>query len=85
MQQQQEMATVSSVEYRTGEIPVQQTAVQASDRQYSLRAIRAEAEIAAISRTLKGTGWNRRLAARLLSISYRGLLYKIRQHQITRD
>jgi DNA-binding NtrC family response regulator len=28
-------------------------------------------------------GWNRRRAAQLLSISYRGLLYKIRQYNIT--
>jgi len=49
----------------------------------SLRSLRAEAEIHAISRTLEQTGWNRRRAAQLLSISYRGLLYKIRQHNIT--
>jgi len=49
----------------------------------SLRSLRAEAEIYAISRTLEQTGWNRRRAAQLLSISYRGLLYKIRQHNIT--
>lgn len=30
------------------------------------------------------TDWNRKRAARPLSLSYRGLLYKIRQHGITR-
>ena len=30
------------------------------------------------------TDWNRKHAARPLSLSYRGLLYKIRQHGITR-
>jgi two-component system response regulator AtoC len=49
----------------------------------SLRSLRAEAEIDAISRTLESTGWNRRRAAQLLSISYRGILYKIRQHNLT--
>jgi DNA-binding NtrC family response regulator len=49
----------------------------------SLRSLRAEAEIYAISRTLEYTGWNRRRAAQLLSISYRGILYKIRQHNLT--
>jgi DNA-binding NtrC family response regulator len=49
----------------------------------SLRSLRVEAEIYAISRTLEHTGWNRRRAAQLLSISYRGLLYKIRQHNLT--
>ena len=47
------------------------------------RAGCTEAEIYAISRTLEYTGWNRRRAAQLLSISYRGILYKIRQHNLT--
>jgi two-component system, NtrC family, response regulator AtoC len=49
----------------------------------SLRSVRAETEIKAILAALKRTGWNRKQAARLLSISYRGLLYKIRRHNIT--
>jgi DNA-binding NtrC family response regulator len=49
----------------------------------SLRSLRAEAELEAIRRTLEYTGWNRRRAAKLLSISYRGILYKIRQHNLT--
>ena len=49
----------------------------------SLRSLRVEAEIYAISRTLEYTGWNRRRAAQLLSISYRGILYKIRQHNLS--
>jgi transcriptional regulator with GAF, ATPase, and Fis domain len=48
----------------------------------SLRSFRDEAEIHAISSALKQTGWNRKRAAQLLSISYRGLLYKIRRHNI---
>jgi len=51
--------------------------------QLALRRLRAEAEIHAISKALEQTGWNRRRAAELLSISYRGLLYKIRQYDIT--
>ncbi len=49
----------------------------------TLRELCAAAEIAGISRALAQTGWNRRRAAKLLSISYRGLLYKIRQYNIT--
>ena len=49
----------------------------------SLRSFRDEAEVHAISSALKQTGWNRKRAAQLLSISYRGLLYKIRRHNIT--
>jgi len=49
----------------------------------SLRSVRMEGEVKAILAALKRTGWNRKQAARLLSISYRGLLYKIRRHNIT--
>jgi len=49
----------------------------------SLRVVRAQVEIKAILAALKRTGWNRKQAARLLKISYRGLLYKIRRHNIT--
>jgi DNA-binding NtrC family response regulator len=51
----------------------------------TLRTLRAETEMQAISHALEQTGWNRKRAAQLLSISYRGLLYKIRQHNITKD
>jgi len=56
---------------------------QGAEKPPSLRSLRVEAEIYAISRTLEYTGWNRRRAAQLLSISYRGILYKIRQHNLT--
>jgi DNA-binding NtrC family response regulator len=58
-------------------------AMEPSQNPPSLRSLRVEAEIYAISRTLEYTGWNRRRAAQLLSISYRGILYKIRQHNLT--
>jgi len=48
----------------------------------SLRSLRAQVEIKAIQSALKRTAWNRKQAARLLNISYRGLLYKIRRHNI---
>ena len=50
----------------------------------TLRSLRAQTEIQAIRRALEYTGWNRKRAASLLKISYRGLLYKIRHHNITR-
>jgi DNA-binding NtrC family response regulator len=49
----------------------------------SLRSHRNEAEVYAINYALRQTGGNRKRAAKLLSISYRSLLYKIRQHNIT--
>jgi transcriptional regulator with GAF, ATPase, and Fis domain len=49
----------------------------------TLRSLRDKTEVHAISKALEESGWNRKRAAKLLSISYRGLLYKIRQHNIT--
>jgi DNA-binding NtrC family response regulator len=49
----------------------------------TLHRVRAQAEIQAILQALQRTGWNRRRAARILDISYRGLLYKLRRHSIT--
>jgi len=48
-----------------------------------LRTLKDEAEVQLITNVLAETDWNRKKAAKLLHISYRGLLYKIRQHAIT--
>ena len=50
----------------------------------TLRSRIADAETQAILVALENTDWNRKQAARLLAISYRGLLYKIRRHNIVR-
>jgi transcriptional regulator with GAF, ATPase, and Fis domain len=47
-----------------------------------VRSVKDEAEMEAISRALDQTNWNRKQAARLLNISYKALLYKIRQYGI---
>jgi DNA-binding NtrC family response regulator len=51
----------------------------------TLRSHRTRAEINAVRQALEQTGWNRKQAARVLAISYRGLLYKIQRHKITRS
>jgi DNA-binding NtrC family response regulator len=56
----------------------------ARDLKFLVRSVKDEAEIQAIKKTLAETNWNRKQAARLLQISYRGLLYKIQQHGISR-
>lgn len=48
-----------------------------------LRSVKGETERTAIARALDETHWNRKAAARLLSISYRALLYKIQHYQLT--
>jgi len=47
-----------------------------------VRSVKDEAEMEAISHALTETNWNRKKAAALLKISYKALLYKIRQYDI---
>jgi two-component system response regulator AtoC len=47
-----------------------------------VRHAKGETERNAIARALEETHWNRKAAARLLSISYRALLYKIQEYQL---
>jgi len=66
-----------------GSVPTDGKA-QGAQVKSSLRALKDETEVNAITRALEATRWNRKRAAQLLNISYRGLLYKIRQHRIAR-
>lgn len=54
----------------------------ASDLKSLVRGLKDEAEKEAIARALEQTSWSRKEAARLLNISYKALLYKIRQYGI---
>ncbi len=47
-----------------------------------VRGLKDEAEMQAISEALEHARWNRKEAARMLNISYKALLYKIRQYSI---
>jgi two-component system response regulator AtoC len=46
------------------------------------RNAKGEAERHAIQQALEETHWNRKAAARLLHVSYRGLLYKIQEYHL---
>ncbi len=48
-----------------------------------IQSVKWEAERNAIGTALQETGWNRKAAARLLQVSYRTLLYKIDQYNMT--
>jgi DNA-binding NtrC family response regulator len=65
--------------------PIRQTA-GASEKSYSLKKRVATAvsreEMALISEVLTRTNWNRRRAAEILEISYRSLLYKIKEYAL---
>jgi len=50
---------------------------------HMVRNLKGGAESAAIEKTLEGTGWNRKAAASDLQISYKALLYKIKQYNLT--
>ena len=47
-----------------------------------VRNAKGEAERSAIAHALEETHWNRKAAARILSISYRALLYKIQEYRL---
>jgi DNA-binding NtrC family response regulator len=48
-----------------------------------VRNVKCEAERNAIAAALEKTGWNKKAAARLLRVSYRTLLYKIVEYNMT--
>ena len=55
------------------------------DLKSMVRSLKDEAEMQAIAQALDQTDWNRKEAALLLNISYKALLYKIRQYGLTRQ
>jgi DNA-binding NtrC family response regulator len=48
-----------------------------------VQSVKGETERSAIAAALEQTHWNRKAAARLLKVSYRTLLYKIQQYQMS--
>jgi DNA-binding NtrC family response regulator len=48
-----------------------------------VKNVKGDAESVAIAQTLEGTGWNRKAAASQLQISYKALLYKIKQYNLS--
>jgi two-component system response regulator AtoC len=64
--------------------PSTSTATASSpDLKSMVRGLKDQAEMQAIRDTLAETKWNRRIAASRLNISYKALLYKIRQYNLT--
>jgi two-component system response regulator AtoC len=47
-----------------------------------VRSLKGDAEASAIERILEANGWNRKAAANELQISYKALLYKIKQYDL---
>ena len=61
-------------------VPLQPNAKAGTGLKSLIRNLKGETEVSAIRNALRQTNWNRRQAARLLNISYRGILYKIREY-----
>jgi len=48
-----------------------------------VKSVKGDAESVAIAQALEDTGWNRKAAASTLQISYKALLYKIKQYNLS--
>ena len=57
--------------------------VEAGGLKKLVRGIKGEAESSVIAGVLEETGWNRKAAANDLQISYKALLYKIKQYELS--
>jgi two-component system, NtrC family, response regulator AtoC len=57
--------------------------VEAGGLKRLVRGIKGDAESSVIAGVLEETGWNRKAAANDLQISYKALLYKIKQYELT--
>jgi DNA-binding NtrC family response regulator len=78
--------TIKIPSFHTGSY-VAPTPSSPETKSYSLKNrvgdVVAQEEKSLISEVLSKTNWNRRKAAQLLEISYRSLLYKIKEYQLT--
>ena len=67
----------------TSFVPFGEDAGANAGLKHLVRNLKGGAESAAIAQTLEGTGWNRKAAASDLQISYKALLYKIKQYNLS--
>ena len=71
-----------STAYQGGPTLVQETP-NGAGLKAMVRNLKGDAESTAIAQVLEGTGWNRKAAANDLQISYKALLYKIKQYDLS--
>jgi two-component system, NtrC family, response regulator AtoC len=69
--------------YQGGSAAVQQEAPNGAGLKAMVRNLKGDAESVAIAQVLEGVGWNRKAAANDLQISYKALLYKIKQYDLS--
>jgi DNA-binding NtrC family response regulator len=72
-----------STAYQSGTTAAAPEAPSGSGLKAMVRSLKGDAESTAIAQVLEGTGWNRKAAANDLQISYKALLYKIKQYDLS--
>jgi two-component system response regulator AtoC len=72
-----------SVGYHSGLPTASQEAPNGAGLKAMVRSLKGDAESLAIAQVLEGVGWNRKAAANDLQISYKALLYKIKQYDLS--
>jgi two-component system response regulator AtoC len=84
---QDESAVIAELNLAHGTAPAAaekaQGHVEAGGLKKLVRGIKGEAESSVIAGVLEETGWNRKAAANDLQISYKALLYKIKQYDLS--
>ena len=65
------------------EIEVGESGLSQKSLKSMVQSVRWQAERNAIAAALEKTGWNRKAASRLLGVSYRTILYKIEQYEMS--
>jgi DNA-binding NtrC family response regulator len=76
----EELAPAVTTQVSSG-VPVE--AANGTGLKALVKNLKGGAEAAAIAQVLEGTGWNRKAAANDLQISYKALLYKIKQYDLS--
>jgi DNA-binding NtrC family response regulator len=77
-----EAAVIAELRHRPGDLIAASLASSRGDLKMLVRDLKDHAEIQALDAALRENKWNRRRAATQLNISYKALLYKIKQYQL---
>jgi len=72
-----------SAAYQGAAATVSQETPNGAGLKAMVRNLKGDAESTAIAQVLEGVGWNRKAAANDLQISYKALLYKIKQYDLS--
>ena len=77
------IAELNQIGATSGSLEKTQDHVEAGGLKKLVRGLKGEAESSVIAGVLEETGWNRKAAANDLQISYKALLYKIKQYDLS--